>query len=89
MKRIIRFFLTRKLLRKELAKQIRQNEYLRASRLKYRQREEGYRELINIYSAVIVLLGEELIKSGKLGEGQNYDERMGNVIALLKNNYGR
>ena len=76
-------FRTQKYLRQELARLIRQNDYLKDARERQMEKEAGYRELIKIYEALIVYLGEGILEKG-LKNDKNYEERMGKIISLLK-----
>ena len=82
MKRIKNFFLKQKLIKEEMAKLIRRNEYLELKVERLKAEEKGYFELIKIYDAVILYLGERLLKS----EGtfpDDYQERVGELLKQL------
>lgn len=77
------FLRTRKYIRQEMGKLLRQNEYLKSEKLRYKEREQGYLELIKIYEAVIIYLGENLKETYGF-KGTNFDKRVSEILALLK-----
>ena len=82
MKKIKRFFLKQKLLKEEMGKLVRRNEYLELSVERFKEKEKGLSELMKIYEAIILYLGERLIeKEGSFSE--NYEERMGELLEKL------
>ena len=77
------FLRTRKYIRQEMGKLLRQNEYLKAERIKCKEREQGFLELIKIYEAVIIYLGENLKETYGF-KGANFDKRVSEILAFLK-----
>lgn len=80
---IFRGAVTKKLLRKELAALLLKNEYLKSQLIKYREREEGFGELINLYCAVIAYVGAS-VEVKKSIDGKGFDEKMSEILSLLR-----
>ncbi len=74
---------TKKLLRKELAALLLKNEHLKSRLIKYREREEGFKELIKLYGAVIAYLGAS-VEVKKSVDGKGFEEKMGEMLSLLR-----
>lgn len=83
MKRIKEFFMTKKLLKKELGKLIRRCEYLELKTERQKEKEEGIFELLKIYEAVILYLGEKLKMADNLS-AEDFRERMGEILKLIQ-----
>lgn len=83
MKRIKKFFIKRKLLKNELKKLIKRCEYLELKLERQKEKEEGIFELLKIYEAVILYLGEKLKEKDNLS-AEDFRERMGEILKLIK-----
>ena len=81
--KIFHSLVTKKLLRKELAALLLKNEHLKSRLIKYREREEGFKELIKLYGAVIAYLGAS-VEVKKSIDGQGFEEKMSEMLSLLR-----
>ena len=83
MKRIKKFFIKRKLLKNELARLIKRCEYLELKLERQREKESATLELLKVYEAVILYLGEKLLKTENLSM-EDYRERVGEILKLIR-----
>lgn len=83
MKRIKKFFIKRKLLKNELARLIKRCEYLELKLERQREKESATLELLKVYEAVILYLGEKLLKTENLSL-EDYRERVGEILKLIR-----
>ncbi len=83
MKRVKKFFIKRRLLKDELKKLIKRCEYLELKLERQKEKEEGIYELLKIYEAVILYLGEKLKEKDNLS-AEDYHKRMGEILKLIK-----
>ena len=83
MKRIKKFFIKRKLLKNELSRLIKRCEYLELKLERQEEKSAGLSELLKIYEAVILYLGEKL-KEKDNPSAEDFRERMGEILELIK-----
>lgn len=74
-------FRTKKTMRRELLRALRENDYLKNDRKRHRETVEGYRQLIKIYEALVLYLGEKLEPGIKTGD---FRERSKKIISILE-----
>lgn len=83
MKKIKKFFLKRKLLKNELARLIKRCEYLELKLERERKKEEATLELLKVYEAIVLYLGEKLKETENLSK-EDYRERVGEILKLIR-----
>ena len=74
-------FKSKKTMRRELLKALRENDYLKSDRKRHRETVEGYKELLRIYEAIVLYLGEK-IEAGK--EKGDFSARTKKFINILE-----
>lgn len=83
MKRIKKFFIKRKLLKAELSRLIKRCEYLELKLERQRDKEDATLELLKVYEAVVLYLGEK-VKTYENLSTEDYRERMGEILKLIR-----
>ncbi len=78
-----KFFIKRKILKDELRGLIKRCEYLELKLDRQQEKEAGIFELLKVYDAVILYLGEKLKESDNLS-AEDYQKRMGEILELIK-----
>ncbi len=83
MNKIKKFFIRRRTLKEELSRLIRRCDYLELKLKRQEEKEEGISELLKIYEAVILYLGEKLKETDNLS-AEDYHKRMGEILKLIR-----